>query len=143
MNTQIATYIDSLPQDRRETIEQLRNLVLKNLPSGYEEALEWGMLCYQVPLSAYPDTYNKRPLVYAAIASQKNHIALYLNCAYASDELRAEFENRFAKSGKKLDMGKSCLRFKKLEDIDLDAVAWVIAATPMGNYITVAKAVRS
>lgn len=133
----------NLPDDRRVPMETLRDLVRKNLPPGYEEGFDFGMVVWQVPPSVYPDTYNKKPLMYAAMASQKNHMALYLCNAYGIPELRARFEARCAASGKKVDMGKSCLRFSRLEQLDLEAVAEIIAATPMEDYVAFTRNVHS
>jgi hypothetical protein len=136
-------YLKKLPADRRAAVTALRELILENLPKGYEEAFDFGMLAYQVPLAVYPDTYNKKPLMYAALASQKSHMAIYLLNAYGLPPVREKLEKAFAKAGKKLDMGKSCLRFKKLEDLPLDAIAKTIAATPMDKYVAFAKSVHS
>lgn len=114
---------------------ELRKLIRKNLPKGYDEAVNWGMLCYQIPLDRYPDTYNGQPLGYVALASQKNYCSLYLTGAYIDPEQEAALKEGFAMAGKKLDMGKSCLRFRKLDDLALDVVAKVIASTPPDKYI--------
>jgi hypothetical protein len=128
-------YLKSLPAERREVVEALRELVLRNLPKGYEESFEWGHPTYQIPLAKYPDTYNKRPLCYAAIAAQKHHYAVYLMCVYQDAKLRKQLEVDFAKAGKKLDMGKSCIRFKRLEDVHLPAIARAIKAVTPAKYI--------
>lgn len=138
----VEEYLKSLPEDRRAAISVVRDMVLKNLPEGYEEVMNWGMITYQVPLSVYPDTYNKKPLAYAALGSQKNYMALYVLDAYGSVDLKQQLVDGFKKAGKKLDMGKSCIRFKKLEDLPLDVVAPVIAAVPMDEYIAYAKSIR-
>jgi hypothetical protein len=143
MSKEIDAYLAKLPDDRRAAITTLYKLVKKNLPKGYAESLAYGMLSWEVPLSVYPDTYNKKPLMYAALASQKSHMAIYLLGAYGIVEVRKKLEADFAKAGKKLDMGKSCLRFKKLDDLPLDAVARAIAATPMDKYVAFAKSVYS
>ena len=143
MSKEIDAYLKKLPADRKAAIAKLRDVILDNLPKGYEEAFDYGMPVYQVPLSVYPDTYNKKPLMYAALASQKSHMAIYLLNAYGMPPIREKLEKAFAKAGKKLDMGKSCLRFKKLEDIPLDAVAKTIAATPMEKYVAFAKSAHS
>jgi uncharacterized protein YdhG (YjbR/CyaY superfamily) len=88
----VQDYLAELPADRRESIERVRQVVLQNLPEGFEEAMNWGMITYQVPLETYPDTYNKQPLMYAALASQKNHMAVYLLGIYSSEAARADFE---------------------------------------------------
>jgi hypothetical protein len=85
MKTQAATvkeYLELLPEDRRAAISAVRNEILKNLPKGYEEVINWGMITYQIPLERYPNTYNGQPLCYAALASQKNHMAVYLTCVH-------------------------------------------------------------
>jgi uncharacterized protein YdhG (YjbR/CyaY superfamily) len=131
----VDAYLKSLPAERRAVVKTLRELVLENLPKGYEESFEWGYPTYEIPLAKYPDTYNKRPLCYAGIAAQKNHYAVYLMCVYQDAKLRKQLEDDFAKAGKKLDMGKSCVRFKKLEDVPLPAIARAIRAVTPGKYI--------
>lgn len=126
MADSVQAYIDALPEHRRPAIEALRELVLENLPAGYVEAFNWGMIAYEVPLEMSGKTYNGKPLLFAALASQKNHIALYLNCVYGVPGGRERLEAAFKAAGKKLDMGKSCLRFKSIEDVDPDAIAEAI-----------------
>ncbi len=84
--TTIDEYLSTLPPERAEQIATVREVILQNLPEGYEESMNWGMICYQVPLTTYPDTYNKQPLMYAALASQKNHMAVYLSGIYTFEE---------------------------------------------------------
>ena len=134
-----ADYLESLPADRREAIAAVRDIIVANLPAGYEEVATAGMLLYQVPRAVYPDTYNKQPLMYAALASQKGHMALYLCNAYGMPALRQQLEDGFRAAGKKFDMGKSCLRFKKLADLALPVVGQVIAATPMDGFVAFAR----
>jgi len=128
-------YLAGLPDDRREAIEAVRAVILENLPDGYEEAMNWGMITYQIPLETYPDTYNKQPLMFAALASQKNHMAVYLTGIYVSDEARDEFEKAYRATGKRFDVGKSCVRFRKLDDLPLDLIGQTIAAVPMERLI--------
>lgn len=128
-------YLDELPEERRSVMKKVRELVVKNLPKGYKEEVGYGSICYVIPLDDYPETYNGQPLSYAAIAAQKNHYAIYLLSAYMDPKQTEALKAAFAKAGKKLDMGKSCLRFKKLEDIPMDAVAKVIAGTPPKKFI--------
>jgi uncharacterized protein YdhG (YjbR/CyaY superfamily) len=135
----VAEYLASLPDDRREAIAAVREVILRNLPSGYLEAMNWGMICYEIPLSVYPDTYNKQPLMYAALASQKNHMAVYLIGVYGCAALRKKLEDGFRAAGKKLDCGKSCVRFKKLDQLPLDLIGELIGAVPMKDYIARAK----
>jgi hypothetical protein len=121
----------------------VRKTVVQHLPKGYEESLAYGMLAYSVPLEIYPDTYNKKPLMYAGLGSQKSYMVLHLPSAYGRPELRAKLEAGFRAAGKKLDMGKGCLRFKKLDDLALGVIGDVIAATPMKGYVEFAKSVHS
>lgn len=133
--TTVEEYLNSLPDDRRAAIEEVRETILANLPDGYVETMNWGMISYEVPLERYPDTYNKQPLGLAALASQKNYMALYLMDVY-TDEARAEaFKERYRATGKKLDMGRSCVRFKKLDDLPLDLIGEVIAGTSVEDRI--------
>jgi hypothetical protein len=141
--TTIGGYLESLPKERRDAISAVRDTVRRHLPKGYEEAMAWGIITWRVPLEVYPDTYNKQPLMYAALGSQKNHMAIYLCNAYASLALRAKVVAGFKAAGKKLDMGKSCIRFKKLEDLPLELIGRVVAATPMKSYVAFAKKVRA
>jgi hypothetical protein len=128
-------FLDELPEDRRAVVTELRKLIRKHLPKGYDEAVNWGMLCWQIPLERYPDTYNGQPLGYVALASQKNYFALYLTGAYMDPTQAAALKEGFTKAGKKLDMGKSCVRFKKPEDLALDVVAKSIASMTPERYI--------
>jgi hypothetical protein len=107
----------------------VRDVVLQHLPEGYREAMNWGMISYEVPLERYPSTYNKQPLGYAALAAQKHYYALYLMGAYADPAQAARLQEAFDRAGKKMDMGKSCLRFRSLDDLPLDAIGEVIAST--------------
>ncbi|MCA9386995.1 DUF1801 domain-containing protein [Candidatus Dojkabacteria bacterium] len=128
-------YIDSLPKERREAIKEVRKVILKNLPKGYEEKMNWGMITYQIPLETYPITYNKQPLMYAALASQKNYMAVYLSNIYSDPKEKEWFENEYKKSGKKMNKGKSCVRFTKLQDLPLDLIGKSIAKTSVDDYI--------
>lgn len=133
--TTVEEYLAELPAERRAVVAAVRDVVLRNLPPGYEETMNWGMISYEIPLARYPTTYNKQPLAYAALAAQKSYYALYLNCAYQQPARASALEEGFARAGKKLDMGKSCLRFKRLDDLALDAVAESIASTPPEQFI--------
>lgn len=97
--------------------------------------MNWGMLTYEVPLSVVPDTYNGQPLAFAGLASQKNHMSVYLSGIYASESLRQEFEERYAATGKRMDIGKSCVRFRRLDDLPLDVIAWAISAVTMTEFV--------
>ena len=135
-------YLAGLPPERAEQLGQLRELILRRLPEGYEEQVDFGMLAYVIPLETYPETYNKHPLMYAAVASQKRHMALYLMNVYGDEATLRWFTEGFAAAGKKLDMGKACVRFKKLDDLPLDFIGDVIARTPVADYIEAYEASR-
>ena len=131
----VEEYLQELPPERQKTMQAVRELILDKLPPGYRESMNWGMISYEIPLERYPKTYNKQPLNYAALASQKNYMSLYLMCVYDCEGANADFVERFKASGKKLNMGKSCVRFTKLEDLPLELIAETIASTPMDEYI--------
>lgn len=131
----IQQYLAEMPPERREAIEKVRETILKNLPSGYEEALNWGMITYQVPLEVYPDTYNKKPLMYAALANQKNHMSVYLTAIYMDEKLNQDFEKSYRETGKRYDVGKSCVRFRKLDDLPLPVIADNIRSMEMDEFI--------
>ena len=139
----VEEYMAELSPERREALGVVRDVVLENLPEGYEEIMDFGMISYVVPLEAFPKTYNGHPLMYAALADQKNHMGLYLMCLYSHQESLDWFEERYRASGKKLDMGKSCVRFKRLDDLPLDVVGEVIAKTPMESYIAFYEEARA
>ena len=107
-----AAYLASLPPEHRGVIAAVRALITKRLPKGYVETMNWGMLAYEIPLARFPDTYNKQPLMYLALAAQKNNYALYMTGVSGNTPLMARLEAAYKAAGKKLDMGKSCLRFK-------------------------------
>jgi uncharacterized protein YdhG (YjbR/CyaY superfamily) len=139
----IDEYIHSLPPDRQQAVEKVRKVILDNLPEGYEEEMNWGMITYQVPLEVYPDTYNKKPLMYAALASQKNHMAVYLTGIYTDEERREKFEVAYRATGKRYDVGKSCVRFRKLDDLPLDVLADAIGSLDMKAFIDLVKKAQS
>ena len=131
----VAEYLSSLTEERRAAIEEVRRAILSRLPRGYEEAMNWGMITYQVPLSVCPDTYNGQPLMYAALASQKNHMAVYLTSVYMDERSRRDFEAKYRATGKRMDMGKSCVRFRQLEDLPLELVGDAIAGMSMAEFV--------
>jgi uncharacterized protein YdhG (YjbR/CyaY superfamily) len=139
----VIEYLKDLPTERQETVKKVRQVILENLPDGYEEDINWGMITYQVPLDVYPDTYNKKPLMYAALANQKNHIAVYLTGIYADRIKREDFEKAYKATGKRYDVGKSCVRFKKLDDLPLDVLGDAIAAFEMDEFIELIENAQS
>ena len=137
--TTVAAYLDDLPEDRRSAIGAVREVILSNLPDGYVEAMNWGMVSYEVPLETSGKTYNGKPLMYAALASQKRHMAVYLCGMYCIPGIKERFEKLCRESGRTPDMGASCVRFRRLEQLDLDAVGEVIAAVPVGDFVAASK----
>jgi len=134
----VEQYLAELPEDRQEAIQAVRATILKSLPKGYEEGMQYGMIGYYVPHSLYPPGYHcdpKQPLPYASLASQKNHMAIYLMCVYGNAEQETWFREAWAKTGKKLDMGKSCVRFKRIEDLPLKVIGQAIKRVPVKKLI--------
>ena len=126
--TTVEQYLKELPEDRRAALSAIRSMILKNLDKDFEEGMQYGMIGYFVPHRIFPDGYHcdpRQPLPFVSVASQKNHMAVYLMCIYM-DKSEEQFRKAWQKTGKKLDMGKSCIRFKKLEDVALDVIADVI-----------------
>ena len=128
----------ALPPDRRAAIGAVRDVILANLPKGYAECFYYNMIGYVVPHSLYPAGYHcnpKLPLGYACLGSQKNHMSLHLMSVYGDPANEAWFRKAWLATGKKLDMGKACVRFKKIEDVPLEVIGQVIARTPVAKYI--------
>ena len=135
-------YVASLPGDRAAAVQAVRDVINANLPAGYREGMAFGMIGWYVPLERYADTYNGQPLGLVALASQKNHLSLYLNNVYGDPGTEAWFRELWARTGKKLDMGKSCVRFRRLEDLPLDVIGETIARTELDGFIRRYEAVR-
>jgi hypothetical protein len=131
----VNAYLKDLPADRREAIAAVRQVILKHLPKGYEEIMQYGGISYVIPLENYPNTYNGQPLTIGGLASQKNYMSLYLMSCYVDKETDKWFRDEWKARGKKLDMGKCCLRFKKLDDLLLDVIGEVIARMPAAKLI--------
>lgn len=139
----VQEYLDGLPAERAAVVSQVRDLVNASLPHGYVEGMDYGMITWSVPAEVYPDTYNGHPLAYVSLAAQKRHFALYLMSIYADSAEEARFREQWQSRGRKLDMGRSCLRFKHLEDLESDLVADVIGAVPMDAFVARAKAAHA
>src|SRR5271155_4768165 len=136
--TTVEQYLSGLPEDRRKAIEAVRRVIHKNLDKDYEEGIQYGMIGYYVPHRVYPPGYHcdpKQPLPFASLGSQKNHMALYLMCIYGDSDHAEWFRHAWAKTGKKLDMGKACLRFKKVDDLALEVIGEAIKRVPASKYI--------
>jgi len=135
----IPAFLAALPPDRRAAVERVRDVVNANLPPGYVEIASGKFLAWVVPLTVYPDTYNGQALWYAALAPGKAYVSLHAMVAYMNDPITRRLEQRFAAAGKRLDMGKACIRFKRAEDLALDAIGEMIASTPLDAYVARAK----
>ena len=145
MQSQAATpeaYLAELPPERAAVVAAVRDVILEHLPAGYHEAMNWGMITYEVPLTTHADTYNGQPLGYVGLAAQKRHYALYLYGVYADPEQEATLRAAYDARGRKPDLGKSCLRFKRLEDVPLDTVGRLIASTPPEALVARYEAAR-
>jgi hypothetical protein len=139
----VADYLAELPPERRTEIERVRDLINDALPAGYVEAMNWGMIVWEVPLELSGKTYNGQPLGYVALAAQKNSNSLYLYSVYASRERADQFKAAAAAQGRKLDMGKSCIRFKRAEQLPLDLILEDISANSPEEYVRICKEARA
>jgi len=131
----VTEYLASLPEDRRATVKAVRKLVRAHLARGFVEQMQHGMISWVIPLSRYPETYNGQALPVVCLASQKNHLSLYLLCAYSDPAERKRFEASYARAGKRLDMGQSCVRFKRREDLADDAIAAALERASVDDFI--------
>jgi len=138
----VSEYLEALPEDRRAAINAVRKVILKHLPKGYDEAMSAGCIAYQVPLAVLPKTYNGQPLWYAALASEKNYMSVHLMTVYGHKPTEIWLRERFKASGKRLDMGKACIRFRKLEDLPLDVIGEAVARVPLETYVQLYQASR-
>ena len=141
--TTVAAYLKALPADRRSALSKVRRVIKKHLPRGYREVMNWGMISYEVPLRRYTNTYNGRPLMYAALAAQKNYVSLHLVAAYGSPVLGARLKAGFRAAGKRLDMGKGCIRFREAEDLELGVIGEIIASVSVDKYIAHVEAAQA
>jgi hypothetical protein len=139
----VAEYIASLTTEQAGVIRKIRALIRKSLPKGYQESMNWGIISYEIPLSRYADTHNRQPLAYLALGANKNYFSLHLMGCYGNPALMKKFESAYRKSGKRLDMGKACLRFKKIEDLPLDVIAHTIASVSVDNFIAEYERIRN
>lgn len=136
--TTVKQYLAALPKDRRDALGAIREVVLANLDPSFEEGIQYGMIGYYAPHSVYPAGYHcdtAQPLPFMSLASQKNHIGLYLFCIYCDEGEKDRFVAAWAKSGKKLDMGKSCVRVKNLEGVPLDVLGKTIKRITAKKFI--------
>ena len=138
----VSEYLDQLTPERREAVSAVREVVLANLPNGYEEIMDFGMISYVVPLERYPKTYNGHPLSYAGIASEKRHVSVHLMNIYSDADTEQWFVDSYKATGKRLDMGKSCVRFRNLADLPLDLIGEAVRRTPMEEWIRLYEELR-
>ena len=138
----VGEYLDELTPDRREAVTAVRDVVLANLPDGYQEMMDFGMISYVVPLERFPETYNGHPLMYAAVASEKRYVSVHLMNVYGDPDTQRWFVDSYRATGKRLDMGKSCVRFRQLEDLPLDLIGEAVRRTPMEEWIRVYEEAR-
>ena len=134
----VQQYLASLPEERRATVSAVRDVIRRNLPKGYEEGMQYGMIGWHVPHSIYPAGYHcdpRQPLPFAGLAAQKNYVSLYLHSIYGIDEERRRFAEEWTRSGKKLDMGKACIRFQRLDDVPLKVVGDAVKRVPVAKLV--------
>jgi uncharacterized protein YdhG (YjbR/CyaY superfamily) len=142
--TTVDEYLEALPDDRRDAIRAVRDAVNAKLPAGFEERVQYGMIAWTVPESVLPaaDVYNRQPLSIVCLASQKNHMALYMLGVYGDAKERKWFESAFKKAGKKLDMGKSCVRFRTIDALPLDVISEAMSHVTVDKYVAAYRAIR-
>jgi Domain of unknown function (DU1801) len=138
----VDAYLAELLPERRAVVATVRDIVNAHLPPGYEENMNWGMISWEIPLSRYPVTYNKQPLSFAALAAQKNSYSLYLMAVDGGSERERQLRDAAAALGRKLDMGKCCVRFKQPDHLPLQAIGALIASVPVEAYIAQYEAAR-
>lgn len=131
----VSDYLTELTPERRELVSRVRDVILENLPDGFQETMQYGMISYVIPLGRYSDTYNGQPLGIVSLASQKNYCSLYLMCVYGHANISRWFEHEWKATGKKLNMGKSCVRFKKLDDLPLELIGRVVEKVSVDEFI--------
>ena len=132
----VDAYLAGLPEDRRAAIERVRRVILEHLPDGFEEVMQYGAISYVVPLERYPNTYNGQPLAVASLANQKHYMALYLMGVYGDEGVQRWLRERWEETGKKLDMGKSCLRFRRTDDLALDVLGEAIGRVSVDEFLS-------
>ncbi len=144
--TTVEEYLSNLPDDRRAAVQAVRSLILANLDADFEEGMQYGMIGYYVPHRIFPAGYHcnpAEPLPFAGLASQKNHMSLYLMCHYMVEQEGRWFREAWQQTGKKLDMGKSCIRFKTLDDLALEVIAEAIRRVPAKAHVDFYLAARN
>jgi len=138
----VAQYLNELPPERAAVVSTMRDLVNAHLPAGFDETMRWGMISWEVPLERYPDTYNGQPLSAVSLAAQKQHTSLYLMCAHIDPDGERRLRDAYAAAGVKLDLGKSCLRFKSLDRFLPEAVIPILEHSSVEALIASYEAAR-
>ena len=128
-------WLASVPAERKDAINAVRDAVNEHLPPGYEETVDWGMLAWVVPLTTLPDTHNGHPLTLAALGAHTKLMTIYLMSVYSDPTIRREFQTAYKKTGKRLDMGGCCVHFKRLDDLPLDVIGDTIARVAIDQYV--------
>jgi hypothetical protein len=132
---EVEAYLAGLDSKRRDSIRPIFDTLQQSIPEGYELGMHWGMPTWVVPLERYPDTYNKQPLAFVSLAAQKNYNSLYLMFLYSDSDEDKAFREAWAEAGRKLDMGKSCLRFRSPEDLDVGLIATWVSSVPVDDFL--------
>ena len=131
----VSQWLASVPAERKDAIKAVRDVVNEHLPQGYEETVDWGMLAWVVPLATLPTTHNDHPLMLAGLGAHTKRMTIYLMSVYSDPKIRREFVAAYKKTGKKLDMGGSCVHFKTLDDLPLDVVGNTITRVTVDEYV--------
>jgi hypothetical protein len=139
---EVAEYLDGLPPRRRDVFQPVFDTVAAAMPDGYRLGMQWRMPGWVVPLEIFPDTYNRQPLAYVSIAAQKHYTSLYLMALYSDSSEEEVFRREWAGGGRRLDMGKSCVRFRSLDEVDLPLVAKTVAAFPVARFVSIYERAR-
>ena len=139
----VQEYLESLPMERRAIIESVRDVMLENMPEGIVEVMNWGMISYEIPLSTYPKTYNKKPLLYGALAAQKSHYAVYLSNLYMDEGRMDRLLSEYDRMGIKPNIGKSCVRFTKLEKLPLEVIGEMVGSMTLEDFVTLYEKMRA
>jgi hypothetical protein len=139
----VKQWLASVPAERKDAIRRVRDVVNARLPEGYEETVDWGMLAWVVPLATLPGTHNGRPLLYAALGAHRKRMTVYLPSVFGDPKMRSAFQTAYAKTGKKLDMGGSCVHFGALDDLPLDVVGDTVARVGVAEYVARYEASRT
>jgi hypothetical protein len=138
----VQAYVDGLAAPKQPAMRQLLQTVAAAMPQGYELGLHWGMPTWVIPLATYPDTYNGQPLAYVSLASTKAGYSIYLMALYGVPEAKERFREQWIAAGKRFDMGKSCLRVRGLDDVDLDLLAEAVRAVPVDKFLATYERIK-